>query len=121
VGLRYSAEPWTVENAEALRWAGSAGTALTMTWLVLGFLGLALRFGAQPSARVRELSNASYFVYLAHLPLVVGLQLLAHRFGISWWLEVPLVIVLTIALLLAVDRLAVRSTWLGAWLNGRRS
>lgn len=121
VGLRYSAEPWTVENAEALRWAGSAGTALTMTWLVLGFLGLALRFGAQPSARVRELSNASYFVYLAHLPLVVGLQLLAHRFGISWWLEVPLVIVLTIALLLVVDRLAVRSTWLGAWLNGRRS
>jgi len=120
VGFRYSAAPWTLENAELLRWMGSFATAVTMALLVLGGLGAALRFGASPSTRVRELSNASYWIYLAHLPLVVGLQLLAHRFALPWWLAVPLVIVLTIALLLGADRIVVRSTWLGAWLNGRR-
>lgn len=48
--------------------------------LVDAALGLCMRYGNRPSKTVRRLSDASFAVYIVHLPIVVLLQILiAHR------------------------------------------
>ncbi len=121
VGLRYQALARGETVSAALRWASSFGTALTGAALVLGLLGLFVRHCAQPAPYVRTLAESSYFIYLAHLPVVVGLQLVLVPRGVPWWLVLPLVCAATLALLVPLDRLVIRPTWIGAWLNGRRA
>lgn len=87
---------------------------------VYGLVGLFLKALAGGSPVVRYLADSSYWVYIAHLPLTAVIQLLLATTG--WWPSVQLVAAWAIAvplLLLSYD-LFVRSTWLGAWLNGRR-
>lgn len=95
VGLRYT-NPASTE----LRWATAAGISLTMACSVFGWLGCFYTRFTEPSPAVRFVSQASYWVYVAHLPVVVGLQLLLHPAGLPWWVEVPLIAALTVALLL---------------------
>src|SRR4030095_1795928 len=50
-------------TSSALRWATSFGTSLTMSLAVLGWIGLFVRVCDRPSAWIRYLSDASYWVY----------------------------------------------------------
>lgn len=56
-----------------LPWA-SLANALTLGFAVLGSIGLAIDRLNTPIGWVRYLADASYWVYLAHLPIVVALQ-----------------------------------------------
>ncbi|MYA59741.1 MAG: acyltransferase family protein [Chloroflexi bacterium] len=69
---------------------------------------------------VRYLSDASYWIYLWHVALIFPAQALAARLNWNVHLEVMLIIVAVTAVLLAVYQLAVRHTWIGTLLNGRR-
>lgn len=105
---------------EPRTWIYAALYALGGWSWTLGLFGLALRC-QRASAWRRYLADASYWIYLAHLPVVMLLQVLAVRLmpgpaGLKW----AVVIVLSLGLLLASYGLFVRTTWLGAWLNGRR-
>ena len=89
-------------------------------WLMsLGCLGLFERYLAQPSARLRYLSDSSYWLYLAHLPLVVALQSIVSTWDGGAVLKFASVLLLSMPLLLASYHLLVRSTPLGWLLNGR--
>jgi glucans biosynthesis protein C len=44
--------------------------------LVDGALGLCVRYGSRPSRGIRAVSDASYLVYIIHVPIVVALQIL---------------------------------------------
>jgi glucans biosynthesis protein C len=66
--------------------------ALSAWAWVLGLLGAALRFFAQPSALWRAVADASYWVYLVHLPLVMVGQTLLARVEWSWALKFPMVV-----------------------------
>lgn len=62
------------QGAPPARWAMvlvQGSSALAAWLLVLGMLGVAERTLAHPRAIVRRLSNASFWVYLVHLPLCV--------------------------------------------------
>lgn len=83
-------------------------------------IGLGLRFLSGHSPWRRYLADASYWVYIAHLPLVMALQVAASRLQWPWYVEFPLVLAIAMALLLASYDLLVRNTFVGAWLNGRR-
>jgi RNA polymerase sigma factor (sigma-70 family) len=120
IGARYAGGDWATAHATGLRWATSFGTGVTMTASVFGWLGTFLHWSAQPSARVRYLADASYWMYIVHLPIVVGLQVTLAGSGLPWWIQVPLVNTITVAVLLASYHWGVRYTWIGAWLNGRR-
>ena len=87
---------------------------------VFALLGLGLRFLARPSRSVRYLADASYWIYLTHLPLVMALQLAVSRWAIAWWIKLPLVVTITMALLLVTYRWGVRTTAIGVLLHGRR-
>jgi glucans biosynthesis protein C len=120
VGMRYTTATWVVEHAVALRWATSFGTSLTMMASVFGWMGCFVRFFNLPSPRIRYVADASYWIYVTHLPLVVALQVWWVHSGMPWWIQVPLVNVVAFVVLLASYHVCVRFTWVGGWLNNRR-
>jgi hypothetical protein len=120
VGMRYSNTAWVQANSDALRWATSFGLSLSMGSSVLGWLGCFVALFRRPSAQVRYVADASYWVYVAHLPVVVAMQVGLAGSGVPWWLAAPLVAGGSVVLLLGVYHVAVRETWLGTWLRGRR-
>ena len=83
-------------------------------------VGLGLRFLSGHNRVRRYLADASYWIYLAHLPLVMALQVAMSRVQWPWFVEFALVLAVAMALLLASYDLLVRNSVIGAWLNGRR-
>jgi ABC-type multidrug transport system ATPase subunit/peptidoglycan/LPS O-acetylase OafA/YrhL len=83
-------------------------------------IGLAVRFLDQPHAAVRYTADASYWIYLAHLPVVLAMQVLVGRLPWHWSLKFPLVLGVSLALLFASYRYLVRPTIIGQVLSGRR-
>lgn len=85
-----------------------------------GLTGMALRAFARAHPVRRYLADASYWIYLAHIPVVMALQVLVVRVPGPAGLKFIAVLLATLALLLGSYGWFVRTTWLGAWLNGRR-
>lgn len=91
----------------------------TWAW-TLGLLGAATRWltGAHP--RRRYLADASYWIYLVHLPIVVFLQAVTFDLRVAWWIKLPLILVVAFAVMLVSYQYLVRYTFIGAVLNGRK-
>ena len=83
-------------------------------------VGLGLRFLSGHSPIRRYLADASYWIYIAHLPLVMALQVAMSRVDWPWAVEFALVLATSFALLLLSYDLLVRNSFIGGWLNGRR-
>jgi glucans biosynthesis protein C len=83
-------------------------------------LGIGLRFFSSNSPVRRYLADASYWIYLMHLPVVMAMQLLVSKWALPWSVKLPVIVSATMALLLLTYRLFVRTTVIGALLNGRR-
>jgi glucan biosynthesis protein C len=52
----------------------AAGNVTLCWFLTFALLGLFLRYASRPSARWRYMSDSSYWLYIMHLPVVVGMQ-----------------------------------------------
>ena len=94
-------------------------TVATWSW-TFGQIGAAQRFCSSESAVRRYLADASYWVYLAHLPVVFFLQALVAQQPWHWALKFPFVLGTALAFLFATYHLFVRRTFIGVILNGRR-
>lgn len=91
------------------------------TWLwCFSLTGLFVRHlpGSHPA--LRYLSQSSYWVYLAHLPMVIGIGALLFPLGWGAAAKIAANTLLTTALGLVSYHLLVRHTPLGRLLNGRR-
>lgn len=106
--------------------AGPAKTALAACYALavwswtLGLIGAALRFLTRERPAIRYLADASYWIYIMHLPVVMALQVWVFSLplpAIAKWL---LVVSGAFLILIASYHLLVRHSWLGRWLNGRR-
>ncbi len=86
----------------------------------LALIGLALRFLGGHSPVRRYLADASYWIYIVHLPLTMAVQVAASRYDAPWWVEYPVGLALVLMATLLSYQWLVRRTWIGAWLNGRR-
>ena len=87
---------------------------------IFGLLGLFRVLVPRESFVIRYLSDSAYWLYLAHLPLVVWLQHAIRDWGYSAELKFAgITVVSTLALLLSYA-LLVRPTYLGTILNGPR-
>ncbi len=92
-----------------------------MMWaFVMGFIGLFGRFFRQPRRWVRYLADGSYWIYLAHLPLVVTLQVALGRVPLPWPIKYVVIVVVSMTLLLLSYHYLARSTFIGVQLNGRK-
>lgn len=91
------------------------------TWLmVFGLTGLFLRFLDREDARVRYVSDSTYWLYLAHIPLVPFLHVIGAHFSAPLLVEYFAVNAVALVLLFLSYEHLVRYTWLGAMLNGPR-
>jgi glucan biosynthesis protein C len=84
----------------------------------LGLVGLFHRWCTRERPAVRLLADASYWMYLVHLPLVIAGQGMVRDLP---WPSAVKFLLLTLAvtsILLVSYRLVVRDTWIGRLLNG---
>ena len=95
--------------------------AALFAWvMILAFLGLFRSFFSRENKGVRFVSDASYWMYLAHLPLVMILQALISSWNLPSSLKLTLLCLVTFAFLLLTYRYLVRYTLIGTMLNGRK-
>ena len=100
---------WAMVLQPAFAWTAS-----------LGLIGGFRCFFAKPIAGLRWLADASYWMYLVHLPLVIAVQAVLLRTEWPALLKILLVIAVSVAVLLVSYRWGVRYTLIGRMLNGAR-
>ena len=101
-------------------YAMRAVLALAMWCLILGITGLFLRYLSGHSSLGRYLCDSSYFLYIAHLPVIMLFQLILLGVLLPPLAKIVLALAGTIAVLLPLYHYAVRPTFIGAVLNGRK-
>jgi ABC-type multidrug transport system ATPase subunit/peptidoglycan/LPS O-acetylase OafA/YrhL len=111
-------QPMAQPGAEKYLVAFQFGVAI-WGW-VLGLTGAALRFLSNYSAARRYIADASYWIYLAHLPVVAALQVWVGHWQLHWGLKYPFILAVSFAVLFASYHLLVRPTFIGQLLNGRK-
>ncbi|MFK7883553.1 MAG: acyltransferase family protein [Phycisphaerales bacterium] len=103
---------------------GIAAHALMTTGFGFGMIGLFLRLLASPGPRVerivRYVSDMAYWVYLAHMPIVVGLGILLVDWRAPALLKMGVVLAGSGLVLLLSYQFMVRYTVIGRLLNGPR-
>ena len=104
----------------ALKARLAAVMALAVFASTFAVLSLALRFASGHSAVRRYLADASYWVYIVHLPLVMVGQILVVNQIWPWFIKFGVVIGGTLTISLLTYELLVRHSFVGGWLNGRR-
>ncbi len=98
----------------------AAVTALAVYASALAAVGLCLKFLSGPSPTRRYLADASYWIYILHLPLVMLAQVLVQDWPGPWWVKLAGVSAGVFILCLGSYELVVRHSVVGRWLNGRR-
>jgi peptidoglycan/LPS O-acetylase OafA/YrhL len=98
----------------------AATYALTIWAWTMALTGLALRYLSGRNPVIRYLADASYWIYIAHLPLVLALQAAFAQIPIPWFGKYAAILAIAFPLLLISYHLFVRFTFVGALLNGRK-
>ena len=98
----------------------AAVVALAVYSSALTAVGLSLRFLSGHSPARRYLADASYWIYILHLPLVMLAQVWVQDWQGPWALKLAGVSIGVFAVCLASYELLIRHSFMGRWLNGRR-
>lgn len=119
--LSWSTNGFAVNRAAPLRHVLHALLeACSGFWMTLWCLLAARRWLAGRSATMRWLADASYWVYLVHLPLLLAIQYRLLDLQLHWSAKFAIATVSTLALSFASYQLLVRYTPIGSLLNGAR-
>lgn len=94
--------------------------AIMMWSLVSISIGLFRKFFDRPNRIVRYVADASYWLYLVHLPIVVWLQVPFAEVHALWIVKLSAISALTVGISLVLYDLFVRASWVGGVLNGRK-
>ena len=90
-------------------------------WLMaFGCMGMFRSLITRENKTIRYLSDSSYWLYLAHLPLCIVAQTVIHTWPLSVWIKWPLLSIVLTGFLLLTYQYFVRYTPIGTMLNGRR-
>jgi peptidoglycan/LPS O-acetylase OafA/YrhL len=97
------------------------GTASVAIWLLIfGITGFFVHHFDRPSALTRYLADASYWMYLVHLPLTISIPGLLANLALPAAVKFSIVLSVTACITLLTYDSFVRSTAVGALLNGQR-
>ncbi|MCC9602341.1 acyltransferase family protein [Stieleria sp. JC731] len=100
----------------------SGGAQALFTWLMIfGSIGACHRLLSNESKWMRYISDSSYWLYLAHLPLVLLAQWLVKDYAVPSFFKFVGITVLVSVFLLVTYEYGVRYTFIGRMLNGPRS
>jgi peptidoglycan/LPS O-acetylase OafA/YrhL len=94
--------------------------ALAIWCWVAGFIGLAMQVFSKRNPAIRYAADASYWIYIAHLPVVMALHAAFLDVSLPVWPKFAAVNAIAFAILFASYALLVRHSFIGATLNGKR-
>jgi peptidoglycan/LPS O-acetylase OafA/YrhL len=94
--------------------------AVMMWSLVSITIGVCQRLFISSSGLVRYIADSSYWLYLIHLPIVVWLQIAFAELPLHWSIKLVGISVITIFISILLYDALIRSTFIGAALNGKR-
>jgi peptidoglycan/LPS O-acetylase OafA/YrhL len=86
-----------------------------------GLIGLALHYLSTPRFKVRWISDASYWMYLMHLPLIFVGQGIVSHLPINALVDFTLIVIGVTSVMLISYRFLIRYTLVGKLLNGSRT
>ena len=90
-------------------------------WLMtFGFIGLFRKLMSAENKWMRYISDSSYWLYLAHLPLMIWLQWLISDWDLDGALKFVLVCTVTTSVLLVMYEYLIRYSPIGTMLNGKK-
>ena len=95
-------------------------TALSAWLMFFGLMGLFLRYLNKPSVLMRYIVDASYWVYLIHIPLVFIFPGLLKSIDLSALIKMPITMLATTVVCFLSYDLFVRNSFIGKVLNGHR-
>jgi glucans biosynthesis protein C len=113
--------PLTPIEDDAIRLAGAACYAAATWTATFAVIGLALRFLSGCSPARRYIADASYWLYLIHMPIVMPLQVAVSRLDWPWPAKFAAILAVAFPLMFASYELVVRHSFIGLVLNGRRA
>jgi peptidoglycan/LPS O-acetylase OafA/YrhL len=98
-----------------------SGMGAAVVWLLFfGLTGLFLRHLDRPSGAIRYLVDSSYWIYIVHFPFMFWIPGVLSGLAWSPWAKMAIVLSLTSLIGVVSYDLLVRSSAIGAALNGRR-
>jgi peptidoglycan/LPS O-acetylase OafA/YrhL len=90
-----------------------AGYGMTLVCLIYGQRWLDVQHGL-----LRYIADASYWVYLVHLPVIFAIQISLMDVNLHWSVKLMLSVGMTLSIALFTYHLFVRGHGLGRFLNG---
>jgi len=92
------------------------------SWLMIfGFIGLFRQFFSEGNRRIRYISDSSYWLYVMHLPPIMMLQIWVNNWPLPSVVKLLGICAVSTAALLIIYEYAVRYTWVGTMLNGKKT
>ena len=111
---------WTFVEEDA--WLPASVAQITFAWaLSIGLIGLFRAVLSTERRGVRYLSDSSYWLYVAHVPLVILVQALVNDWELPSFVKLSGITVGVTAVLLLTYQLFIRYTPIGTMLNGKRT
>jgi glucans biosynthesis protein C len=98
----------------------AAAYAIALVCWTLAFVGVGIKYLNKESAIIRYLADASYWMYIMHLPLVMALQTALMLVDLHWAIKFLIINAVSCITLLGTYHYGVRSSWIGRMLNGKR-
>ena len=109
-----------------LFWANQRGLllsacAVVYAWLMIfGFIGFFRHFFSGENKLIRYVSDSSYWLYIAHLPVIMFVQAWISPWNLPAFAKFLIACALTTLPLLVIYECIVRYTFIGTLLNGKR-
>lgn len=94
--------------------------AAAMWFFIYSFIGLFLRYLEKPIPLARYMADASYWMYLVHLPCTIVLPAFLSTLPLPSFAKFSVVLGTTLFLTVVTYHYWVRATVIGQMLNGRR-
>lgn len=95
-------------------------SSVVVCLFLFGITGLFIRYGSNHSAKMRYISDSSYWVYLIHLPLTAIIPAFIWDFPFPAFLKFLIVLSSTTIICFTSYHYFVRNTFIGKFLNGRK-
>jgi peptidoglycan/LPS O-acetylase OafA/YrhL len=108
----------TWDDLEGPRLLAGATQAAYSWVMVVGLIGLFRRVLSKPRRGVRYLADASYWMYLMHLPVLIATHRVINNWDLAAFPKFALLCVVVTAVLLVSYQACVRHTAIGRLLNG---
>ena len=89
--------------------------------MIFGCIGFFRHFFPGANPRIRYLSDASYWLYIMHLPVIMFVQAMISTWDMPSFPKFLIACAATTLPLLLIYELGVRYTFIGTMLNGKRT